>query len=220
MKIRKKETQQLPETNAVADIKEKWLKRAERIVIGLIVAWLSYSNVAGPSYTNIDNNTPKNGKTEAAKINNQPAPHIITTGNSEKGKFICGDNSNEPDQEIIPVPVNIKEKGYITINANAEGKFEPSLKKGDLGKVIVKICIDQIEYRKDVSAFQNCKNKHITMPLAASVTFGKVLEPGEYLVTVIGIFEGCVVNPHTAVDFKVERLPGTQPGSIKISGPK
>jgi hypothetical protein len=89
MKIRNKETPP-PETNSIEDIKEKWFKRAERILIGLIVAWLSYSNFTGPPNPNMDGNPPKNGKTEAAKINNQTDPHILANGNSEKGKFICG----------------------------------------------------------------------------------------------------------------------------------
>ena len=146
---------------------------------------------------------------EVKTIGNKP--QFLAYGNISKGKFISG-NNNEPDTEIIPTKIKIYEKGYLTIIANAEGKFDTALNNGNFGMVAVKICINGIECKKDVSAIFTCKGEKRSVPLAADVVLEQPIDPGEYPISAIGVYDGgCIINPKTSLSFKVVKLSVTPP---------
>lgn len=138
-------------------------------------------------------------------------PQFLVYGNISKGKFISG-NNNQPDTEIIPTKIKIYEKGYLTIIANAEGKFDTASNKGNFGMVAIKICINGIECKKDVSAIFTCKGENRSVTLAADAVLEQPIDPGEYPISAIGVYDGgCIVNPKTSLSFKVVKLSATPP---------
>lgn len=138
-------------------------------------------------------------------------PQFLAHGSITKGKFISG-NNNEPDMEVLPKRIKIDEKGYLTISANAEGKFDAGLKKSNFGMVAVKICINGIEYKKDVSVIFKCNGEGRSVSLAADAVLELPIDPGEYDISVIGVFDGgCIINPKTSMSFKVVKLSVTPP---------
>ncbi len=137
---------------------------------------------------------------------NGNTPQFLVYGGSSKGKFISG-NNNEPDMEILPTRIKINQKGYLTISANAEGKFDMGLKKGNFGMVAVKICINGIEYKQDVSAIFPCNGENRSVLLAADAVLEQPMDKGVYDLSVIGVFDGGgIINPKTSLSYKIVKL--------------
>lgn len=195
--------------------RKRWLKLAEYFVIGTILALNSMIVIDYFSRPKQTIDVQKVMEVLDILKSLEDKSNITVFGYLPNGTYISG-NNNEPDKEILPRRIRIPEKGYLLIFGSAKGKFDSGLKKGTLGMVTAKICIDGIECTQDVSAIRICKNEKISVSLAATAIFGKVLEKGDYDLSVIGVFDGgCIINPKTSMGFMVVKFSAMPPDIIK-----